>query len=110
MITGEEIRTLRIRLDLTQREFGALLGCSGDAQRRTVQLWEAEKRLPCLQTLRHMRTLIAVSNALLTLKIGKTNIGIAIRMLEQVFKDSGAVLTDEFDIEEIAQKMRRQRI
>jgi DNA-binding transcriptional regulator YiaG len=70
MLTGSDIKTVRERLDLTQKEFGILVGVRFGSERKLVGRWEREDEYPSWEMLRHK---------------------LAEDLLEDIFRSSGAV-------------------
>jgi len=93
MLSGEDIKFLRERLDLRQREFGALIGLSHAHEKRGVAMYERGDSTPCWKVLRHLRTLTAVANAICALQLGKP--ALASELLEEIFIGNGAVPIDD---------------
>jgi transcriptional regulator with XRE-family HTH domain len=94
MLSGEDIKQLRERLDLRQAEFGRLIGIQYGSEKLLVGRWERETDHPPWMGLRHMRTLTAAGNAMGALDIGRNVL--ALQLLEDIFAETGAVsFTDE---------------
>jgi transcriptional regulator with XRE-family HTH domain len=89
MLTGSDIKTVRERLDLTQKEFGILVGVRFGSERKLVGRWEREDEYPSWEMLRHIRTLVAVVNAWDALGLERPKL--AEDLLEDIFRSSGAV-------------------
>lgn len=57
MIVGKKIREIRKNEDLTQEQFGNLLGVS----KRTIVAWEKGERLPRTEQLKKIEELVGLS-------------------------------------------------
>lgn len=93
MLSGNDIKSLRERLDLTQKEFGQLVGIQYGSERKLVGRWEREDEYPLYIMLRHIRSLVALSNAWTALDLERRKL--ALDLLEDVFRPAGAALIDE---------------
>lgn len=59
-MTGEELKRLRIRHNLTQRRLGELLGYKGRSAENVVQLWEYDKQPIPLKHFRELAKILEV--------------------------------------------------
>lgn len=57
---GYMLRSLRLAVGLTQREVGEACGFTGPTATRSVQFWERGQRLPSIECLRPLATVLQV--------------------------------------------------